>query len=136
VSPITPEAAAVIAQRWLDAFNAHRADQVVEHVADDVTARSPVIARLRPESGGYLEGKSAVLSYYEDGLPGPELHFTLVEVLTGIGQLTILYRNRRDVLVAESLSIREDGLISAVSVTYGPERTAPADRATATALTG
>jgi ketosteroid isomerase-like protein len=106
VSPIDPQTAAAIAQRWLDAFNAHRADLVVEHFADDVTARSPVIARLRPDSGGHLEGKPAVLSYYEDGLRAmPDLHFTLVEVLTGIGQLTILYRNQRDVLVAETLSI-------------------------------
>ena len=80
---------------------------------------------MRSESGGYLEGKPAVRSYYEDGLRAiPDLHFTLVEVLTGIGQLTILYRNQRDVLVAESLNIREDGLVSAVSVTYGPERPA------------
>ena len=61
-------------------------------------------------------------SFYEDGLRTiPGLHFTLVEVLTGIVQLTILYRNQRDTLVAETLNPREDGLVSAVSVTYGPE---------------
>jgi hypothetical protein len=64
-----------------------------------------------------------VLSFYEHGLRAlPDLHFRLVEVLTGIGQLTILYRNQRDTLVAETLSVREDGLVGSVSVTYGPER--------------
>jgi hypothetical protein len=82
--------------------NAHRAEQVVEDFAEDVTAQSPVIARLRPASGGILNGKPAVLSFYEDGLRAiRDLHFTLVAVLTGIGQLTILDRNQRDILVAE-----------------------------------
>ncbi len=122
MSPLDADTAATITQRWLDAFNAHRADLVVEHFADHVTARSPVIARLRPQSAGTLHGKREVLSYYEDGLRAtPDLHFTLVEVLTGIGQLTILYRNQRGTLVAETLTLGEDGLVDAVSVTYGPE---------------
>jgi ketosteroid isomerase-like protein len=54
VSPLDPQTAAAIAQEWLDAFNAHRADQVVEHFAEDVTAQSPAIAWLRPASGGLL----------------------------------------------------------------------------------
>lgn len=123
MSRLDPQTAAVIAQKWLDAFNAHRADLVVEHFADDVTAQSPAIAHLRPASGGRLQGKAAVLSFYEDGLRAiPDLHFRLVEVLTGIGQLTILYRNQHDTLVAETLNVREDGEVSVVSVTYGPGR--------------
>jgi len=118
--------AATIAQAWLDAFNAHRADQVVEHFADDVTARSPVIARLRPDSGGVLTGKPAVQAYYEEGLRRiPDLHFTLVEVLTGVDQLTILYRNQQETLVAETLTVRGDGLVGSVCVTYGPEGDTP-----------
>ena len=121
-----PKTAATIAQEWLDAFNAHRADRVVDHFADDVTARSPAIARIRPESGGVLTGKPAVLSFYEEGLRRiPDLHFTLIDVLTGVDQLTILYRNQHDTLVAETLTIRDDGQVSAVSVTYGPEGGTP-----------
>ena len=118
--------AATVAQAWLDAFNAHRADRVVEHFADDVTARSPVIARLRPDSGGVLTGKPAVQACYEEGLRQiPDLHFTLVEVLTGVDQLTILYRNQHATLVAETLTVRDDGLVGSVCVTYGPEADTP-----------
>jgi len=121
-----PQAAATIAHEWLDAFNAHDADRVVEHFADDVTARSPVIARLRPNSGGVLTGKPAVHAYYEEGLRRtPDLHFTLVEVLTGVDQLTILYRNQHATLVAETLTVRDDGLVGSVGVTYGPEGVTP-----------
>ncbi len=117
---VTPARAVAIAQAWLDAFNAHRADRVVEHFSDDVTACSPVIAQLRPDSGGRLRGKAAVQSYYEDGLRRlPHLHFTLVEVLTGVDQLTIVYRNHDGTLVAETLKLGADGLVTEVDVTYG-----------------
>jgi len=62
-----------------------------------------------------LRGKAAVLSYYEDGLRLlPDLRFTLVEVLTGVDQLTIVYRNQDDTLVAETLKLGDDGLVNAV----------------------
>lgn len=120
VPTITPARAAAIAHEWLDAFNAHRADRVVEQFSDDVTACSPVIAQLRPGSGGRLRGKAAVRSYYEDGLRLlPQLHFTLVEVLSGVDQLTIVYRNQDGTLVAETLKLGADGLVTDVDVTYG-----------------
>jgi hypothetical protein len=61
-----------------------------------------------------------VLAYYEEGLQlVPDLHFTLVEVLTGIDQVTIVYRNQAGTLVAETLTLGADGLVASVSVTYG-----------------
>ncbi len=83
-----------VAQEWLDAFNAHDAERVVRHFADDVTATSPVIAALRPASGGTLKGKADVLSYYQEGLRlDDDVHFTVIEVLCGVDQITIVYRN-------------------------------------------
>lgn len=114
------QTAARVAREWLDAFNAHRADLIVEHFATDVSATSPVIARLLPESGGTLHGKADVRSYYEEGLRlSPDLHFTLVEVLRGVDQVTIVYRNQRDVMVAETLTFGRDDTVQAVHVTYG-----------------
>jgi ketosteroid isomerase-like protein len=113
--------AVTVAQQWLDAWNSHQADQVVAHFAETVTATSPVIGRLRPESGGHLAGKAAVLDCYEEGLRlYPDLHFTLVEVLTGVDQVTIVYRNQSDTVVAETLTLGADGFVTTVNVTYGP----------------
>lgn len=121
VPALTAPVADRLARAWLEAFNAHRADQVVALFADDVTACSPVIERLRPDSGGRLRGKAAVQAFYEDGLRlVPDLRFTLVQVLSGIDQLTVLYRNQHDTLVAETLRIGGDGLVREVDVTYGP----------------
>jgi len=112
--------ALAVAQEWLDAWNAHDPERVVAHFADDVVVRSPVAGQLRPGSNGELRGKDQVLSYYRDGLgAAPDLRFSLVEVCIGVDEVTIVYRNQRDVLVAEALTLREDGQASEVRVSYG-----------------
>jgi hypothetical protein len=108
------------AQEWLDAWNAHDPQRVVAHFTEDVVVHSPLAGQLRPESNGELRGKDQVLSYYRDGLAAsPGLRFSLVEVCTGIEDITIVYRDHRDVLVTEALTLREDGLACEVRVSYG-----------------
>jgi hypothetical protein len=109
-----------IAIEWLEAWNQHRPDLVVVHFAEDVVVSSPVADRLRPGSGGVLHGKPEVLAYYVDGLAAlPDLKFTLVETLIGVDQITIVYRNQSDVLVAETLTMGNGNAVTAVSVAYG-----------------
>jgi hypothetical protein len=112
--------ALAVAQEWLDAWNAHDPQRVVAHFADDVVVRSPLAGQLRPESNGELRGKDKVLSYYRDGLArSAALRFSLVEVCTGVEDVTIVYRDQRDTLVTEALTLREDGLACDVRVSYG-----------------
>ena len=93
---------------------------MVAHFADDVEVSSPLIAQLRPGSEGRLRGTDAVLSYYRDGLAASAgLHFTLVDVCTGVDEVTIVYRNQRATVVAETLTLGPDGRAVAVRVAYG-----------------
>ena len=109
-----------VAKEWLDAWNQHRPDLVVAHFADDVVVASPVADRIRPRSGGTVRGKAEVLSYYVEGLAAvSDLRFTLVETLVGVDQIAVIYRNQRGVLVAETMTIGNNGEVSAVSVAYG-----------------
>jgi|tagenome__1003787_1003787.scaffolds.fasta_scaffold20746808_2 hypothetical protein len=117
---IDREAAVAAAAAWLDAWNAHDPERVVAHFADDVLVASPVAAQLRPGSEGVLRGKAEVLSYYRDGLASsPGLHFSLVDVCTGVDGYTVVYRNQRETLVSEQLTLRADGLAAEVRVSYG-----------------
>jgi ketosteroid isomerase-like protein len=112
--------ALAVAQEWLDAWNAHDPERVVAHFTDDVVVHSPLARQLRPESRGKLRGKDQVLSYYRDGLEAASgLRFSLVEVCTGVDDITIVYRNHRGVLVTEALTLRDDGLAREVRVSYG-----------------
>jgi ketosteroid isomerase-like protein len=112
--------ALAVAQGWLDAWNAHDPERVVAHFTDDVVVFSPLAAQLRPGSHGELRGKDDVLSYYRDGLAATSgLRFSLVEVCIGVEDITIVYRNHRDILVTEVLRLNEDVLASEVRVSYG-----------------
>ena len=109
-----------VAHEWVDAWNAHDPERVVSHFSDDVVVHSPLAERLRPGSNGTLAGKDAVLSYYRDGLAAnPDLEFSLVEVCTGIDEMTIVYRNQRQTLATEALKLRDNGTVAEVRVGYG-----------------
>ena len=108
------------AQEWLDAWNTHDPERVVAHFTENVVISSPLAAQLRPGSNGELRGRDAVLSYYRDGLAAvPDLHFRLIEVCTGVDEFTIVYRNHRDTVVAETLVPAPDGRVREVRVSYG-----------------
>jgi ketosteroid isomerase-like protein len=117
---LTRNEAVLAAHQWVDAWNAHDPDRVVEHFADDVVIHSPVAAQLRPESNGTLCGKPDVLAYYRAGLAAsPGLRFTLVEVCTSVDGITIVYRNHRNTIVTEALTFDGDGRATEVKVSYG-----------------
>jgi hypothetical protein len=108
------------AHEWLDAWNAHDPERVVEQFTDDVVVHSPLAGQLRPGSNGVLQGKDEVLSYYRDGLAASAgLRFSLIEVCTGVDGITIVYRNHREIVVTEALTLHDDGLACEVRVSYG-----------------
>lgn len=92
------------AQSWLDAWNSHDIDGVLAHFADDAVFSSPVARQLLDGSDGVLRGKSAIQSYWEEGLRRiPDLRFELVDVYAGLDILVLNYRNQRGALVNEVL---------------------------------
>jgi ketosteroid isomerase-like protein len=101
-----------LAAEWITAWNDRDLDAVLRHYADDVQFTSPTAAAVVPESGGVVRGKDALREYWSAALPlVPDLHFDLVDVLTTVDGLTIVYRNQRAQLVAETLLLRPDGLV-------------------------
>lgn len=113
---------AAYAAAWVADWNAHDLDRVLRHYADDVVFRSPVAARVRPESGGLIVGKPALADYWGAALPQvPDLHFTLEQTFATVGGMTILYRNQRGQQVAESLVFGDDGLVVFSMGAYAPE---------------
>lgn len=113
---------AAYAAQWVADWNARDLDRVLAHYADDVVFRSPVAARVKPESGGILVGKAALADYWGAALPlVPDLHFTLEQAFSSVGAVTILYRNQRGQQVAETLVFNDDGLVESGLGAYAPE---------------
>lgn len=101
------------AEQWIADWNTRDLDRILPHYADDVVFRSPVAARVRPDSRGIIDGKAALADYWAAALAQvPDLHFTLETVFASVEALTIVYRNQRDAQVAETLVLGPDGLVS------------------------
>ncbi|MEH3139870.1 MAG: nuclear transport factor 2 family protein [Mycobacterium kyogaense] len=101
--------AEMFSQRWVDAWNAHDVDAVLDHFDDAVVFTSPVAAQVLPATGGRVEGKAALRDYWVRALSlRPDLHFTVEAVYEGVDVIVINYRNQRGGLVNEVLRFAGD----------------------------
>jgi len=117
MSTIDPHA---FAAEWTAAWNAHDLDRILSHYAPDAVVRTPVAAVRVPESGGVVRGHEALRSYWGPALEAmTDLHFDLVEAMPTVDGVTILYRNQRGQLVAETVVWGGDGLVHTAIVGYG-----------------
>jgi ketosteroid isomerase-like protein len=100
------------AQAWLQAWNGHDLDRVLDHFTEDVVFTSPVAVHLVPGSDGVVQGKAALREYWGEGLRRlPDLHFEVLGVYLGVDVVVINYRNERghsvnEVLVFEGSRVR------------------------------
>ena len=96
-------------RQWVDAWNAHDVEAVLEHFHEDVVFTSPVAARLLPDTHGVVRGKQALRHYWTVALSRiPNLCFTVEAVYRGIDTVVIAYRNQDGGLVSEVLKFDGD----------------------------
>ncbi|MCV7227455.1 nuclear transport factor 2 family protein [Mycolicibacterium komossense] len=108
------------ANDWVQAWNRHDVEAVLQHFHDDVEFTSPVAAQVLPETGGVVRGKEALRTYWTTALAlVPALRFEVVGVYAGQSVLVINYRNERGGLVNEVLIFDGDQVREGHG-TYGP----------------
>jgi ketosteroid isomerase-like protein len=108
---ISKESAQEFAEHWIDAWNAHDLSAILSHYTEDFQMSSPYIVQIANEPSGTLNGKSAVAAYWSAALEKiPTLHFELLQVLAGVGSVTVYYRGVRG-LAAEVFFFNESGLV-------------------------
>jgi ketosteroid isomerase-like protein len=107
------------AEQWVQAWNAHDIEAVLDHFSDDVVFTSPVAARVVPESGGVVRGTPALRDYWTTASGRqPDLQFEVVGVYRGESTLVINYRSHRGELVNEVPTFDGDGLVRVGHGTY------------------
>jgi hypothetical protein len=112
---------------WVEGWNAHDLDQVLEHFSDDAVFTSPVAAELLDGSDGVIRGKAAIRHYWTEGLRRiPDLHFEVVGFYIGVATLVINYRNQKGGLVNEVLTFDGD-LVTVGHGTYLGREANPPD---------
>ena len=107
------------AAEWIAAWNSHDLDRILSHYAPDAVVTTPVAAVRVPESGGVVRGHDALRAYWGPALDAmPDLRFELVEAMPTVDGVTILYRNQRSQLVAETVLWGDDGPVHTAVVAY------------------
>jgi ketosteroid isomerase-like protein len=102
------EATAFVAE-WMEAWNAHDLDRILEHYADDVEYYSPFIAQMAqpggPGADGRLVGKEAVRAYFAAALGNyTDLHFDPpFHLAVGAGSVSFVYTSVKNLTAVETL---------------------------------
>jgi len=92
------------AEQWVADWNSHDLDRIMRPYAEDMTFRSPVAARIVPDSGGVIRGRGALRAYWAEALRrSPDLRFELLGVYASTDTIVINYRNQKGDLVSEVL---------------------------------
>jgi SnoaL-like domain len=98
------------ADRWLDAWNAHDLDAILELYAEEIDFASPTVAALGGPEGGRLSGHEELRAHFARGLErAPGLAFTEEALLVGTGGYALVYRREDGARVVESIELDEDG---------------------------
>jgi ketosteroid isomerase-like protein len=112
-----------IARRWLDAFNRHDLEALLELYHDDAEHFSPKLKQRMPETNGMIRGKEALRKWWSDAfqrLPGLTYR---AKFLTADSE-RVFMEYAREVPGEEIFSVAEvlqvkDGLIRASRVYHG-----------------
>lgn len=121
---MTPaETATAIATQWLAAFNSHNLEALLALYHDEAAHYSPKLKARRPETGGMVQGKAALHSWWRDAFERlPQLHYACTTLTAGNERIFMGYTRQTpgepDMPVAEVLEIKE-GLIVASRVYHG-----------------
>lgn len=108
------------AREWVEAWNSHDLERILEHYSDDVALTSPVAAERLGDPSGTVRGKAALRRYFEQGLAAyPELRFDLVDVMWGIGSVVLYYVNQRGTMTGEVMELDAAGRVTRVLANYG-----------------
>jgi ketosteroid isomerase-like protein len=101
--------AVAFGNRWVQAWNAHDVEAVLEHFHEDVVFTSPVAARVVPETAGVVRGKPALRQYWTQALQRiPNLRFVVEGIYRGVDTIVIVYRNQDEGLVSEVLRFSDN----------------------------
>lgn len=98
------------ADRWLEAWNAHDLDAILDCYAEEIDFASPTVAALGGPEGGRLRGHEELRAHFARGLErAPGLAFTEEALLTGSGGYALVYRREDGARVVESVELDEHG---------------------------
>ena len=108
------------AEEWVNSWNSHDIERILNHYSVDFVIESPLALKRFPESNGIIMGKNKVREYWKIGLDSNKnLEFELIDVFCGVGYITIYYKNKSTKKrVVEMLHFNQEKLVDRAIVNY------------------
>jgi hypothetical protein len=106
------------AESWCGAWNDRDLEAVMSHYAEDVAFCSPTVVKRWGIGDGWLHGKARLRENFAIGIEAPALRFDLVDVLTSVGSMCIIYRRETGQLVADTVELDDEGKAVRVLACY------------------
>jgi limonene-1,2-epoxide hydrolase len=112
-----------IANAWFAAFNEHDLEKLLKLYHDAAKHYSPKLKVRQPETGGFIEGKDALRSWWKDAFDRlPTLRYEVMKLTADKEQVFMEYirhvAGEEDLRVGEVLQVKE-GLIVFSRVYHG-----------------
>lgn len=106
-------------QQWLDAWNNHDLDKIIEHYDEHVDFVSPIIQQIGVNSDGRISNKPDLKDYFLKALQKyPDLHFELLYELNGVRSVVLFYKSVNNSFSAEYMEFGSEGKINKVRAHY------------------
>lgn len=112
-----------IAKKWLQAFNQHNLENLLSLYDDNAVHFSPKLKIRRPETNGFITGKTAMRNWWQDAFERiPDLIYLEKTITSNNNRVFMEYtrivKGEEDMNVAEVLDIK-NGLIISSRVYHG-----------------
>lgn len=106
-----------IAFKWFDAFNAHNIEQLLSLYDDHAAHFSPKLKIRKPETNGFVRGKSAMREWWQDAFDRmPDLQYKVTSLTANDDRVFVEYlrivSGEEDLMVAEVYEVKDGKIIA------------------------
>ena len=107
------------AESWIESWNSHDLDKILNHYSDDVEITTPMIKLAAGIDSGSLKGKENVREYWKKALKKiPDLQFELFDVTTGVNSIALYYKSVMNKKAIEVMFFDKKGKVTKMYAFY------------------
>ena len=104
---------------WLNAWNSHNLEAIMEHYSEDIDFISPIIKQMDTNKEGKISNKNDLQEYFSKALQKyPNLHFEFYHELQGVHSAVLFYKSVHNSLSAEYMEFDKEERICKVRAHY------------------
>ena len=107
------------ANEWLNAWNKHDVDLIMEHYDDSIEFCSPIVQKVLGKPDGVVQGIQNLRDYFTRQLQKfPTLHFQLLDVFASPQSVVLYYKINRGLMAAECMILNSKMKATKVYANY------------------